>query len=89
MLAGPFHPAFGDLVRGRLFREKIMAAIGSPGIPADAGLEIRAGDREAGYLTGNGGVNLAVLKSELGCSSLTLTRVPDLQPGEWEFKQVA
>jgi histone acetyltransferase (RNA polymerase elongator complex component) len=89
MLAGPFHPAFGDLVRGRLFREKIMAAIGSPDIPADAGLEIRAGDREAGYLTGNGGVNLAVLKSELGCSSLTLTRVPDLQPGEWEFKQVA
>lgn len=87
ILAGPFHPAFGDLVRGRLFRDKVAAAIRKLRIPAGTGLEIRAGDREAGYLTGNGGRQLEELKSELGCPTLTLTRVPELQPGEWELKR--
>ncbi|MBI5586645.1 MAG: radical SAM protein [Deltaproteobacteria bacterium] len=88
LIAGPFHPAFGDLVRGLLFREKIAAAAGGLKIRPDAGLEIRAGDRETGYLTGNGGLNLERLKVELGCPTLTLIRVPHLKPGEWEIMQV-
>lgn len=89
MLAGPFHPAFGDLVRGRLFRDKIAAAIRKLEIPSGAGLEIRTGDREAGYLTGNGGRQLLGLQSDLGGLQLTLTRLSQLKPGEWELRRVA
>ncbi|MCU0580388.1 MAG: hypothetical protein MUF69_12740, partial [Desulfobacterota bacterium] len=89
MLAGPFHPAFGDLVRGRLFRDKIAAAIRKLEIPAGVGLEIRAGDRDAGYLTGNGGGQLLGLQSDLSGLQLTLTRMSQLKPGEWELRRVA
>jgi len=85
ILAGPFHPAFGDLVRGRLFREKIAAAIGRLKIRKGADLEIRAGDREAGYLTANRGENLKHLEAELGLHKVRVERVPELKPGEWGF----
>jgi histone acetyltransferase (RNA polymerase elongator complex component) len=85
ILAGPFHPAFGDLVRGRLFREKIIAAAGALKRGRDADLEIRVGDREAGYLTANGGSILASLKTEPGFSAVYWKRVPEFGPGEWEL----
>jgi histone acetyltransferase (RNA polymerase elongator complex component) len=85
ILAGPFHPAFGDLVRGRLFREEILAAAGGLKKGRDAGLEIRVGDRGAGYLTGNGGSILASLKATLGFSAVHWKRVPEFGAGEWEL----
>jgi len=60
--AGPFHPAFGDLVRSEGFCLAILRKAGEAGIIGEA--LIRINPRDAASLTGRKGAGLAKLKSE-------------------------
>ena len=66
ILAGPYHPAFGDLVRGELFLEKIKQDLARRKIFREADLELRLAGRDIGFLTGNNRENLKKLKTDLG-----------------------
>ena len=53
ILAGPYHPAFGDLVRGELFLMKIKQDLAGRKFFREADLELRVAGRDIGFLTGN------------------------------------
>ena len=84
LLAGPFHPSFGDLVRGRLFLEEVLGALQGQDLTGGAVLEIYSGEKEAGYLTGNGRQNLDRLKRELGVQAVQVNRTPGFRKRGWE-----
>ncbi len=85
-LAGPYHPAFGDLVRGELFLMKIKEDLNRRNIFRETDLELRVSGRDVGYLTGNKGENLRKLKTDLGISQLQVGTDSTLPRGSWELR---
>ncbi|MBI3542379.1 MAG: radical SAM protein [Deltaproteobacteria bacterium] len=75
VVAGPFHPAFGDLVRGRLLRSKAVRLLrdrlGSESL-RESVVELSTSERLAGRLKGPGGQNLEWLRQQFGLSRITL-----------------
>lgn len=74
VIAGPFHPAFGDLVRGRILRNAVAAMLQTR---AQASPQAKTGDVELlvpetllGRLKGPQGVNLEWLKRRFDLSSI-------------------
>lgn len=84
LLAGPFHPAFGDLVRARLFQQQLCRDLQDCGPHPGTELELRTGSRETGYLLGNGRLNLEKVMSALGTKQVRVVQDPALAPGAWQ-----
>ena len=85
-LAGPYHPAFGDLVRGELLLTKLKQDFSGRKFFREAGLELRVAGREMGFLTGNNRGNLKRLKTDLGISQLQVAADPALSSGKWQLR---
>ena len=85
-LAGPYHPAFGDLVRGESFLMKIKQDLAGRKSFREADLELRVADRDIGFLTGNNRENLKKLKTDLGISRLQVAADPALPSGKWQIQ---
>ncbi len=62
VLAGPYHPAFGDLVRGRILRKKVCNDLQSLNPHSGGVLEIALHQKEAGSFVGPHRENLNWLK---------------------------
>jgi histone acetyltransferase (RNA polymerase elongator complex component) len=86
ILAGPYHPAFGDLVRGELFLMKIKQNLGGRNYFREADLELRVAGRDIGFLTGNNRENVRKLKTDLGISQLQVKTDPALPSGKWQLR---
>lgn len=86
LVAGPFHPAFGSLVRGEWFLKKILQGLRSrESLPSRMGLEL--GPPDLSYLTGNKRKNFNRLLRESGADSIDLNVDPDLPPGSFRWVQ--
>ncbi len=86
ILAGPYHPAFGDLVRGKLFLKKIKQDLAGRKFFREADLELRVAKRDIGFLTGNNRENLKKLKTDLTISRLQVVPDPALPSGKWKLR---
>jgi histone acetyltransferase (RNA polymerase elongator complex component) len=84
LLAGPFHPAFGFLVRGYRYLNKLRRDLvaGEKGRPSLV-LSVSPGD--AGYLLGHQRKNLNHLIQETGLAGLAVKSNPNLSPGQWRL----
>jgi histone acetyltransferase (RNA polymerase elongator complex component) len=85
-LAGPYHPAFGDLVRGKLLLMKIKQDLAGRKFSRKADLELRVAGRDIGFLTGNNRENLKKLKTDLGIPRLRVAADPALSAGKWQLR---
>lgn len=86
ILAGPYHPAFGDLVRGELFLMKIKQDLVRRKFFREADLELRVSGRDIGFLTGNSRGNFKKLKIDLGIPQLQLESDPAWPSGKWALR---
>ena len=75
-LAGPYHPAFGDLVRGESFLMRIKQDLAGREFCREAELELRVAGRDLAFLKGNGRRNFEKLKADLEISQLQLRSDP-------------
>ncbi|MEW6055896.1 MAG: radical SAM protein [Bdellovibrionota bacterium] len=77
VLAGPYHPAFGELVRARVYRNQIERALVRlhPG-PGDT-LEISVSANRLSPVQGQKKANLTWLKSRFGLSSIQVNVLKD------------
>lgn len=84
LIAGPYHPAFGSLVRGELFLKKVLKGLPSQKpLPPRLTLEISPSD--VSYLTGNKRKNLDRLIRELGLSEIKIMVNKDFKAGQWKW----
>ncbi len=65
VLAGPYHPAFGHLVRSRRFRDRVREVLPRT-VPRSATVRIRIHPHDRPLLAGNRGENLRTLGREIG-----------------------
>ena len=86
ILAGPYHPAFGDLVRGELFLMKIKQDLAGRRYIPEADLELRVSGRDMSFLTGNKREKLKRLKIDLGFARLRVAADPALPGGKWQLR---
>jgi histone acetyltransferase (RNA polymerase elongator complex component) len=86
ILAGAYHPAFGDLVRGELFLMKIKQDLAGRNSFRETDLALWVAGRDIGFLTGNKGKNLKKLKTDLGISQLQVNADPVLPRGAWQLR---
>jgi histone acetyltransferase (RNA polymerase elongator complex component) len=86
ILTGPYHPAFGDLVRGDLFLQRITRDLADRKFFPQADLELRVASRDIGFLKGNNRENLIKLKTELGILNLRVDIDPALPSGKWALR---
>jgi histone acetyltransferase (RNA polymerase elongator complex component) len=87
LLAGPFHPAFGSLVRGYGFLKKLRQGLALQGKNLSSKvLYVSPGD--AGYLFGHQRQNLNLLMQNTGLSGLTIRPDSNLSPGNWRFAEL-
>lgn len=79
MLAGPYHPAFGDLVHSEIFLEKAAAlAAGRAGLSSAC---FRAHPRSISRLRGHGGRNIALLRKRCGLRQVQMLADTSVAPG--------
>ena len=77
IVAGPFHPAFGELVHARLFLDKIRAALrGFSGTKA----VLRVNPKDLSKAAGNRKRNIETIKNEQGVK-ITLIGDESVEPG--------
>jgi histone acetyltransferase (RNA polymerase elongator complex component) len=69
LVAGPFHPAFGDLVQSASYLEAIREALCRRPVLGDT-INLRVHPRGVARLRGQGNVNCAALKREFGFSEV-------------------
>jgi histone acetyltransferase (RNA polymerase elongator complex component) len=80
-LAGPYHPAFGELVRGRIFRAMAHAALKrSPG--TNGRLVVRVNPRRVSVMTGPHRQNLLRLQKTFGLDNLRVKGDATLAPNQ-------
>lgn len=85
ILGGPWHPAFGFLVRSRIYRRRISSVLrdcGGGGI-----LHIRVPLREAALLRGHAGEGIAWLRRISGAAAVRIETDPELVPGQIRIRQ--
>lgn len=74
VLAGPYHPAFGDLVRSRIDRNRISERLTAEAASVEnRAIELKASRSVINSLKARGGENLEWLKGRFKLSSLTLS----------------
>jgi histone acetyltransferase (RNA polymerase elongator complex component) len=84
LLAGPFHPAFGFLVRARSFLNRVCRDLAQRKITKPPiGLTVSL--KEAGYLLGHEKNNLIHLIRKFGLAGLSIQSNPNLPPGQWQW----
>ncbi len=87
VLAGPYHPAFGHLVRSALFLRRALASLPGP-MPAASGVCLRIHPHDRPLLAGDRGKNLSKLRNVLDHRELRIEGDPGLRRGtvRWEVK---
>ena len=85
LIAGPFHPAFGSLVRGELFIRKILRGLKSQK-PLPSEIVIQIAPKDISYLLGDKRRNLHRLTQELKVNRIELKVDQALSPGTWRWK---
>lgn len=84
LIAGPFHPAFGSLVRGELYLKKIIRDL-IPRKPFPSLLDLHVAPQDRDYLLGNKRTNLALLSRQIGVADIEIKIDPRLSPGTWRI----
>ena len=82
VLAGPYHPAFGELVISSMFLDAVTNALKDTGLQKKM-LELRVHPRCESKLRGLRNQNLKFIQSQYALDSLTV--VPDIRMGEQEL----
>jgi histone acetyltransferase (RNA polymerase elongator complex component) len=77
LVAGPFHPAFGQLVMSKLFFDTVGRALRKTGVPGNT-ISIAVHPRSVTNLKGQKNVNLELLKHRFSLSSITVLAEPAL-----------
>ncbi|MEN6440641.1 MAG: radical SAM protein [Syntrophobacter sp.] len=72
MLAGPYHPAFGYLVRCRWWRNRVDAAMESLGTSAPDELLVRAAPNHVSEVVGQGKTNIEYWKARWGLRNMAV-----------------
>ena len=85
LLAGPFHPAFGDLVRREIFLKNLKHFLKN-NIPLSSVIELTVSDRDESFLTGENRKGWRQLMMELGIT-IRLKKDGGLFPGSWICSQ--
>lgn len=81
--AGPWHPSFGELVAGALYREKMVMAWGM--LPPAAKLSralFSVNPRDCSLAAGHGGANRAYLQDACGLGEIRIKGLPELARGD-------
>jgi len=81
LLAGPFHPAFGDLVRREIFLKNLKHFLKN-NVPLSSVIGLTVSDRDESYLTGENRRGWRQLMVELGIT-IRLEKDGGLFPGSW------
>lgn len=82
LIAGPFHPAFGSLVRGELYLKKIIQDL-MPHRPLPSPLRLHIAPQDRDYLLGNRKKNSTLLSRQIGVANIEIKIAPRLSPGTW------
>jgi histone acetyltransferase (RNA polymerase elongator complex component) len=82
LIAGPFHPAFGSLVRGELFLRILIRKLKTDKTLGTS-LILRLAPREGDYLLGHNKKNLLLLRDELNQTNIQIKIDRQLPPGHW------
>ena len=85
MLAGPWHPAFGFLVRSSIYRKRIESQLPSPG--EEQRIRVRARGSELSLLRGYRNEGLGWIASRTGAQVLSVEADLTLQPGRIEVER--
>ncbi len=80
ILGGPWHPAFGALVRSRIYRRRIEPKL--RGAAVQSTLHIRVPVREAPLLRGHAGEGITWLKRITGALAVRIEADPELAAGQ-------
>jgi hypothetical protein len=83
LVAGPFHPAFGSLVRGKLYLKRLLSDL-RPQRPFRSPLVLFIAPQDSDYLLGNGRRNLALLSQQLEVTKIEINIAPQFSPGTWQ-----
>jgi histone acetyltransferase (RNA polymerase elongator complex component) len=83
LIAGPFHPAFGSLVRGELYLKKLLRDL-MPNQPFRLPLVLHIAPQDSAYLLGNKKRNLILLSRQLEVANIEIKIAPQLSPGTWQ-----
>ncbi|MFZ0449765.1 MAG: radical SAM protein [Desulfatiglandaceae bacterium] len=86
VLAGPWHPAFGFLVRCSIYRKVIEPQLPSPG--KQQKIRIRASGREVPLLRGYKNSGLGWITSRTGAKVVGIEVGPTLPPGKIDVERV-
>ena len=81
LLAGPFHPAFGELVRREIFLKNLKQFLENK-VPFSSVIELTVSNRDAGYLTGENKKGWRQLMRELGIT-IHLRKDAAVLSGSW------
>jgi histone acetyltransferase (RNA polymerase elongator complex component) len=81
VVAGPFHPAFGEMVEARVILNRIMGIIEEDGLMGCSGIEIHTWKGALSKTLGHKKVNIKALKEKYGYSYIKV-REEDLLPGQ-------
>jgi len=81
LLAGPYHPAYGELVESRVFFKQISEIIARAGwLQGQAVLEVNP--KDLSKLVGHRKENLHRLQERFPCLEIRLSGAPGLEPGD-------
>jgi histone acetyltransferase (RNA polymerase elongator complex component) len=83
VLAGPYHPAFGHLVRSACFLERVLHTLPAK-IPPSSCLSLRIHPHDRSLLAGDRGENLRKLRGLLGPREVRIDEDPGLPRGSVE-----
>jgi histone acetyltransferase (RNA polymerase elongator complex component) len=83
VLAGPYHPAFGELVLGRIFRAMAEAALRNMR-PATGRIRLRVNPRRISAMTGMRRSTVAFLRQAFPLAAIEITADGKLAPNEME-----
>jgi histone acetyltransferase (RNA polymerase elongator complex component) len=85
ILAGPYHPAFGDMVLSEIYFDKAVAAVTAAGMAAKGMrgrfLEIRIAPRFISTLRGQRNRNTRLLQEKYGLAGVEMVADPSLEEG--------
>ncbi|MEQ8173573.1 MAG: radical SAM protein [Syntrophomonadaceae bacterium] len=84
VLAGPYHPAFGELVKQAVFKEQAMMLLGDieREIPDIRSISLLVNHRDLSKMIGNKRRNLVEIQQSLGLKNLSATGREDIIPDE-------
>lgn len=85
LVAGPYHPSFGELVRAELYYDKVKSALETQ---KEGKVLLRVNPKDLSLLKGYGGAKWKQLKKAFSTLELSIQSDPRLERGEVEVKKV-